>query len=321
MKLNTVAFISIFVIFTAFTAGAGAEISMYQAGKLTGDYVFENEVSVTDGPYTYNGNDYFITELVLSPNPGTYGTIFVIDREKGTIVSDRTTYYEVSKIYLHMEDIRYYDYPTTYLENNRVIRDDIAYWDSSQVFWEDIADSATRAEEKNAANEAASLCDELIAGMNAELNTTQSLILALNDIYSGYPIDYEISSYVELQSKLDTNYKDSQKIVLKATERFPKIYGQFTDTSSAFEIEKYEWKQYENGDLEELGNLNDNYNTLTVEESDLWIEDNLDWSWESMNDRMTEYSESTEPENSLPGFGIICSVSAVLFMAVLMRKR
>ncbi len=121
-----------------------------------------------------------------------------------------------------------------------------------------------------------------------------------------------------VQMKVNNNFK---KTAVNATERFPAIYDEFTDTGSAFDIERYEWKQYENKDIQELGNLDDNYNTLTVEGSDMWIQNNLDWSWESMNDRMTEHSENSESARSLPGFGLICSGSAVLLISVLMRKR
>ena len=118
--------------------------------------------------------------------------------------------------------------------------------------------------------------------------------------------------------KVNNNFKNT---AVNATERFPAIYDKFTNTDSAFDIERYEWKLYENKDIQELGNLDDNYNTLTVEGSDMWIRDNLDWSWESMNDRIKEQSESSESAGSLPGFGMICSVSAVLLVSVLMRKK
>jgi hypothetical protein len=318
MKIKSKIIVGILLIFLIFTVGANAEESKYQASKLVDEYVLDGETSTSYGPYNYNGNEYFVTELKVGSDYDSYGTVFVIDKDKGTIIQDRTTYYEVSKIHLHVENIGYYDYLTTYNENVVVIRDDIAYWDDSQEFWDDIDDSATKTEEKNAAKEAASLCGELVIKLTDELDTTQDMIKVLGDIYDGYPTDSEIESYVELSNQLNSNYKSTQKTVVASIEKYPEIYDEFTDTSSAFGIEKYDWEQYEKADLQTLGNLDDTYNVLTADSSDLWIQDNIDWAWESMNDRI---STSSTSEPSIPGFEILSSFSVILLIVFIMKKR
>jgi hypothetical protein len=296
-----------------------AETSKYQAGKLVDEYILENEMSTPYGPYEYKGNEYFVVKLIPQNQVDLIKTQFVVDKTKGEIVLDQDVYYGVSKIDLYLNDIAANDYLTMYNDNTIAIREDISYWGDSQKFWSETADIATTTDEKNAAEEAASICGELVVKFEGELEVSQNLIDAINDILEDTPSDVEVDNYIDLKTQLNSDYKDSQKAVVEASDSFPPIYDKFTDSNYAYGLPKSDWESYKNTDLSELGNLDDNYKVLiTSGQIDPWVQDNIDWSWESMNDRVASGSNILA---SLPGFGVSGSIVALLLLILLFKKK
>ncbi|WP_440948521.1 hypothetical protein ACSAZL_09985 [Methanosarcina sp. T3] len=327
MKLSLKLFIMAIIIIL-FSINAQAETSKYQAGKLVEEYLLENEISTTSGPYEYEGNEYFVVKVIPLAQIDLVKAQFVVDREKGEIVQDEDIFYGVSKIDLYVNKIVANDHLTMYRDNMIVIRKDIGYWDDSEVFWNETADIATTTAEKNAAKKAASICGELIVKFEDELEVSQNLTAAIAEILDGSPSDVEVNNYIDLKNQLNSKYEESQKTVVEARENLPGIYDEFTDSNYAYDLKKSEWESYENTDLNELGKLDDNYRVLNIAgQTDSWVQEDLDWAWESMNDRVTSENETSENETSenntltaLPGFEITGPIAALLILTLLFRR-
>lgn len=300
-----------------------ADTSEYEASKVVEEYVLDGETSVSYGPYNYKGVDYFVVALD-SGGAGDYiGTFFIVDKSNGEIVSDRLIYYGVSKVHMVALDVLEYDYLTVYSDNIGITREEINSWDDSQEFWDEIEIAARSQDEIDAAKEASELCNKLVNDLQAEILVSQELVDIINDIYANGANDENIDQFMDLSIQLNNNYKDSQASVNEAIEKYPVIYDEFTDTSSAYGITKSEWNDYEEADLQQLCNLNDDYKKIIdYGKMYAWIEDDTDWAWESMNDRLpsTSESKSSSSSSSAPGFGIIAGISSIAIVFYVYRR-
>ncbi|KGK98563.1 hypothetical protein LI82_06715 [Methanococcoides methylutens] len=309
--LNIALFI---LILSSFSANA-AQISEYEASKITSSYTYDGELCEAYGPYEYNNNMYYVCTISEGDNVKAE---IVIDANSGDLVTSEP----VAKYLIKHDLALYYLFDeesySLNMQNADVYRQDVVSLEEDYNFWIDLRDIANTQEQKQNAKEAADISLDMKTICENKVEVIEEIIDIQTRIKSGGTLK-DAEKIIEAEEKAYYIEKQALPKINNAIERTPIIYSTILNNNYKYGISDSEWNIYKSDDVSFLEYEKDvtQSNIAYWESMENMLESDTQWHYEAMLDRIG----ATESSNTTPSFTLGLSMLALLIVGMFFRTK
>lgn len=314
MKVWKLLHIAFFILLLSSLSVSAAQISQYEAAKIGTSYAYEDEICEAYGPYEYNNNMYYVCSIREGDD---IVTEIVIDANTGDLVTN-----EIVAKYLIKHDLALYylfddESYNLNMQNADTYRQNVDIFGEYYDFWSDIRDSTSIQEQKQNAQEAADISFEIKSMYENKVELTNEIIAIQTRIKSGGSLK-DAEELIETEE--ETYYTEKQTLTKlnNAIERTPVIYSTILNSNYRYGISESDWKTYKSDDMSFYEYERDIVQSYIAywESMESTLENDVQWYYEAMVDRVAE----TETSNETPNFTIGLSMFALLIVGIFLRK-
>ena len=317
MNFRKIILLTIFISTLACFIATAEQLSEYEATKIGTTYTFEGEMCESYGPYEYDNHPYYVCSIY---DDDILKSEIVIDANSGEVVTEESLAKAIIKndlilTVLHTEDNYHLnmDYAETYREN-------IEIFDSDIDFWIQIRDSASNPAQKENAQEAADLSQDIKSEYENLLDMTENLIQVQTKIKAGGTFEDAENLY---EAEKESYHAEKQFVTTMnvAINKTPEIYDNVLNSNYRYGTSENEWKQYKSGLVNFYKGERDSSrsNMAYWESMSSTLDTDTQWIYESMMDRVQEV-EAVSAANTLPGFTLLIASFALLISGIFIKR-
>jgi predicted small secreted protein len=315
MKVWKILYITIFILILSSLSVSAAQISEYEATKIVKSYAYEGEVCEAYGPYEYNNNMYYVCSILEGEN---IITEIVIDANTGDVVTSET----VSNYLIKHDLALYYLFDeesySLNIQNVDTYRQNVDTFGDYYDFWIEIHDSAAIQEQKQNAQEAADISLGIKSIYENKVEAANEIIAIQAQIKAGGSLK-DAEEIVEAEEEAYYIEKQALDKLNNAIEKTPTFYSTILNSNYRYGISESEWKTYEDDDMSFFEYEKDvtQSNIAYWESMESSLEDDTQWYYEAMVDRV----EETTSSNETPSFTFGISTFALLIIGIFLNGK
>ncbi|NPE29828.1 hypothetical protein HNV12_18080 [Methanococcoides sp. SA1] len=315
MKLNKIILFSIVIMMSTCFVAAAEQLSEYEASKIGSSYAYEGEICEAYGPYEYNNNYYYICSIFEGD---ALTAEIVIDASTGNVVTSESVSkyiikHDLALSYLFDEESYYLNIDSTdiYRQNVNIFKD---YYD----FWIEIRDSANTVEQKQNAQEAADISQDIMIKYEDKVEVNEKIIEIQNKIKSGGTLE-DAKDIIEAEEAAYYTEKQYLAEIGNAIERTPVIYDKILTSNYRYGIPEEDWKEYKNDDITFFKRESDTAKSdIAYWES---MQDSLDSDSQLYYEAMMDRIQENEKSNTIPSFTLGLSVLVFSVVGIFLRRK